>query len=211
MSLELLGKINDNYHTAVAVHREIADVCGFIGLKGYKLWHEYQHLDEMLMQRRIKDYITVTYHTFMPDKLPKSANIAEPLLTGKNRKALKMEDSYKTIKEIFRIYQEWEESSLKLYQGIAKEILDNGETSTFNFVSEIIKDVKAELVYATDKAIELSAMDWDMPQIIAEQSEYYERYEYLIKTMLGKSEQFHHWNGAYDTQSRMIFETPPGK
>lgn len=209
MSAELLSEINNNYHMAIAVHREIADCFWFIYMPGYALWHEYQHLDESLTQRKIKRYISETYHTFVPDKLVKSANISEPLLSGKNRKTLKMDSSFKIIQELFRIYQEWEESTLREYQRIGTEILANGEVSTFNFVSEIIKDVKAELVYITDKHIELAAMDWDMPQIVSEQPDYFERFEYLIKQRLGKSEQFHHWNGALDARSRVFFEKSP--
>lgn len=210
MSIELLQKINDNYHMACCVHRELGDVCWFGGyFFGYAMLHEYQYLSESLMQRKIKRYITSTYDIYMPDKLPPSANIAEPLIGDKNRKSLTPEDGWKTVKEIFRIHQGWEEASLKEYQRIAAELLANGEVSTFNFVGEIIKDVKAELVYVKDKVISLNAMDWDMPQIVGEQPDYFERYEYLIKQLLGESEQFHHWNGAYDPQSRVLFKKSP--
>lgn len=203
MSLQLMSKINDNYHMAVAVHRELADVFWFSYLSGYALWNEYQYIDESMTQRKIKRYITSTYHEFMPDKLPRNANIAEPLLSGKNRKKLKMDDTWKIAKEAFRIYQEWEESTLQEYQRIATELFTSGEISTFNFVGEIIKDVKAELVYVTDKVIELNAMDWDMSQIVGEQDTYVERYEYLIHTLLGKSPEYHHFNSNVDAKSRM--------
>lgn len=210
MSLQLMSEINNNYHMAIAVHREIADCFWFIYMPGYALWHEYQFLTESCTQRKLKRYITSTYHVFTPDKLPMSANITEPLLGGKNRKSLKMEDNWKMIKELFRIYQQWEESALQDNQQIAAKILANGDVSTFNFVSdEIIKDVKAELDYVTDKIIELNAMDWDMSQIVAEQPDYFERYEYLIKKMFGKSKQFHHWNGSFDAHSRVFFKKSP--
>lgn len=202
MSLQLLSQINDNYLMAITAHREMADVCWFGYLAGYAMLHEYQLLDESMTQRKLKRYITSTYHTFAPDNLPKSANIAEPLIGGKNRKTMKTEESWKTVKEVFRIHQKWEESSLAKYQRIAAELLASGEVSTFNFVGEIIKDVKAELVYVTDKMIELNAHDWDMPQIISEQSDYVERFEYLIKNLLGDSMDGHHWNSLIDPQSR---------
>jgi len=206
MSIQLMNEISNNYHVALSVHRELADLFWFVYMPGYALWHEYQYLDESCAQRKVKRYISETYHTFMPDKLPKSANITEPLLAGKNRKSLKTEESWKMIKEAFHIYQEWEETSLQKYQQIAKELFSSGEISTFNFVGEIIKDVKAELVYLTDKIIELNAMDWDMSQIVAEQPDHFERYEFLIKNLLGKSEMFHHNNSALDAHSRVFFE-----
>lgn len=206
MSIQLLSQINDNYQIAVAVHRELADLFWFISMPGYALWNEYQYLDEGYTQRKVKHYITTTYHTYMPDRLPKSANVAEPLLGGKNRKTLKTEESWKIIKEAFNIYCEWEEATLKEYERIASELCKNGDIAAFNFVGEIIKDVKAELVFVTDKIIELSAHNWDMPQIIAEQPDYFERFEYLIKNVHGKSEMFHHWNSNLDPQSRVFFK-----
>lgn len=210
MSLQLLSKINDRYQMAVSVHRELADLFWLIYIPGYAMQHEYQYLDESCTQRKLKRYITSTYHVYATDKLPKTANICEPLLAGKNRKQLKMDDSWKTIKEAFKIYQKWEEETLQEYNHIAAEILANGETSVFNFVGdEIIKDVKAELDYLNNKIIELNAMNWDIPQIVAEQPAFYERFEYLIKTMFGESEKFHYWNSARDPQSRVFFKKNP--
>lgn len=205
MSLQALSEINNNYHLALAVHRELGDVFWFLGgaAQGYALWMEYQLLDEGITQRKIKRYIASTYHTFAPDILPKSANISEPLLSGKNRKKLTMDETWKIIKEAFVIYRDWEESALKEYQRIAADILANGDVSTFNFVGDIIRDVKAELVYVQDKVIELTAHNWDMSQIVAEQPDYVERYEYLIRNMFGKSKKYHHHNSSLDTVSRM--------
>lgn len=202
MSLQLMSQINDNYQIAIAVHRELADVFWFIYMPGYAMLNEYQLLDESMTQRKIKRYITSTYHEFVPDKLPKSANITEPLIVGKNRKTLKMENSWNIIKEAFRIHQEWEESALEEYQRIAAELASKGDIAAFNFVGEIIKDVKAELVYVTDKVIELNAMDWDMAQIVADQTDYFERFERLIRELLGKSKFYHHNNSALDPTSR---------
>lgn len=205
MAIEFLQEISNNYNTAVAVHRELADVFWFLGgcTHGYAMWNEYQLIDESLTQRKIKRYITSTYHTFIPDELPKSANIAEPLLNGKNRKTLKMEEMWRIIKEAFRFYREWEEQTLELYQQIAAKLASNGEISAFNFVGEIIKSVKIELDYITDKTIELNSMNWDMAQIVAEQDTLTERYEYLIRNLLGKSHKYHHWNSSTDAISRM--------
>lgn len=202
MSLQLLSEINDNYHMATAVHRELADVFWFAYMPGYAMLNEYQLLDEGMTQRKIKRYMSSTYHTFMPDKLPQTANISEPLLEGKNRKMLKTDDSWKIIKEAFQIHQSWEETSLEEYQHIAKELFSIGEISAFNLVGEIIRDVKAELVYVTDKIIEMNAHGWDMPTIVAEQTNYLERYEKLIREFLGKSRLYHRHNSALDAEAR---------
>lgn len=204
MSLELMNEISDNYLMAVEVHRSLADTLWFIYMPGFAMLHEYQLITENMTQRKIKRYISSTYNIFLSDKLPKNINITEPLLSGKNRKTLKMENTYEILRESFRIYNEWEESALKFYQKTASEILANGETSTFNFISnEIIKDVKKELDYLNDLIIGFNNMEWDLPTITDQQTNYIERYEKLIRNPFGKSKNYHRHNSALDPESRM--------
>ena len=205
MSIEALQKINNNYHTALAVHRELADVFWFIYVPGYALWMEYQLLQESMTQRKLKRYIASTYHVFSPDVLPQTANISEPLLKGKNRKTLKMEDMWQIIQQSFQAYCDFEEKNLQMYQKTATEILAKGDVAVLNFVSEIIRDVKAELTYVVDKQIELCAHDYDMPTIVGEQADYFERYSKLIGGMFKKKNMMnlHHSNSALDVHSRV--------
>lgn len=205
MSHQALSKINNRYHTALAVHRELADTFWYIYLPGYAMMNEYQLLDEGFTQRRLKRYITSTYHIAVPDVLPSSANILDPLTKDKNRKKLKTDDNWQILKSAFQAYQTWEEATLEEYQKIAADILANGEVSVFNFVGDLIKDVKAELTFVTDTIIELSATDWDMPTIVAEQDTILERYEYKIRNLLDNSgdHKYHHYNSNVDAESRM--------
>lgn len=210
MSIELMQKVSDNYNVAVVAHRELSIVFSFIGMKGYSLWHTYQHLDEDLTQLKVKDYISVTYFTYMPDKLPANADIAEPLLSGKNRKKLTMDDCWLITKSAFKAYQEWEEKTLNKFQQVARELANTGDIAAFNFVGLLIKDVKIELDYLNNKIVELSAMNYDMGQIIGEQPDYIERYERLIHEMLGESNRYHHHNSSLDAISRAsILEKHP--
>ena len=205
MSFELLNEINTNYHLATQVHADLANVFFFCGLDGYGLWHEYQRFEEAMAQRRLKRYITSTYGMFAPDELPKTANIAEPLLKGKDRKSLQMQDVRQIVKTCFDVYCDFEEGNLRMYQEIACKIFENGDVSTFNYVGEIIKDVKEELTFLNDKKVELCAHDYDMPQIAAEQDTYFERYSHLIGRMFfdRKMDDLHHKNSAKDISTKI--------
>lgn len=209
MSIELLSELNDNILLGLTVHRELADTFYFIGLSGYSYQHEYQYISESCTQREVKQYMTKTYFTFLPDKIEKSANIIEPLLTGKNRKSLKKQDVWNMTQKLWETYCKWETDALKLYEQIASDLFSKGSVSAFNFVTDIIRDVKIELDFINDKIVELEAHGFDMPQIIADQSEYIERYEYLIKNLHGESKKFHHWNSAHDPLSRILFKKTP--
>ena len=98
-----------------------------------------------------------------------------------------------------------EEDTLSEYERIACELFSNGEISAFNFVSDIIRDVKSELVYVTDKIIELNSHNWDMTVIIPEQENYYERYSHLINKIFSENKtvsKLHHYNSGIDSQTR---------
>jgi len=203
MSVDLLRDINNRYLTAVAFHRENADLMWFIYLPGYAMLHEYQHLAESIWQRRIKRYITNTYYINVPELLPTSDSSVSALTKGLNRKKMDYSAIVNIVQKSWEKYCDWELETLQIYQGIATNLIDGGEVSAFNFVSEIISDVKRELDYINDKVVELCAIDWDMSQIVAEQTEYLERYEYLIRKLLGKSKKYHHFNGNYSPDDRL--------
>jgi len=195
MGAEILLKINNNYQMAISAHRELADVFWFISLPGYAVWNEYQLIDEQKTQREVKKYITETYHIFLPDALPSDANISMPLLQNENRKNLKGEKIKEITKTAFASYQKWEEDTLELYQNLAINLIDSGEVSAFNFVGDIIKDVKEELTNVTNKMIEFESHNWDMPTISAEQPDYFEKYQHLIGRIYF-DQKMHHWNSA---------------
>lgn len=210
MSIKILQEVNNRYHSAVALHRELADLFWLTYMPGYALWMEYQWLDEGLTQRKIKRFITSTYHVFMPDVLPESNSSITALTSGINRKKMDQAKSWETLQTAFNKYMKWEEETLNVYQECAAKLLESGEISSFNFLGEIIKEVKAELVYISDKIIELNSMDWDMTQIVAEQPNYYERYSHLISTIFSSKNnvsELHHWNSSLDSKTR-VTESP---
>lgn len=204
MSAKILMEISNNYQQAKLLHAEQADVMWALYLPGYALLHEYQLVTEGLMQRRVKRYITSTYHTYKADYIPESANIAELLLKGKDRRKLTTEDTKAILKQAWTAYVEWEEQTLEKYKKCAAELLASGDVSAFNLVSNIIADVKSELVYITDKQIEFNAHDYDMPEIVGHQTDYYERYTHLMQQIFKNDdmEKLHHWNSSLEPKTR---------
>jgi len=181
-------EVSDRFQGAELFHRESADLMHFLGFLGFSLLHEYQLLSESIEQRRVKRYITSTYHVYLPDLIPESAGLAAQLLEGKDRLEISCEEVATILKHAFEVYAEWEENTLELYQKVAADLLKSGEISAFHFVSEIVRDVKEELTAINDMIIGFNAMDWDKAQIQAEQNTYFERYEKLARELLSGSQ-----------------------
>jgi len=202
MSANLLTQISSNINTALILHRELADCFWFVYLPGYAMFQEYQYIAESIEQRKLKRYIGSTYGIYIPDTLSDSAEIANHLIGNKNRNQLSSEETQDIIKKCFAAHRDWETNSIQKYQKISLQLFDSVDISSFNFISSLIDDVKKELTFVTDKIIELNCIKFDMPQIVSEQDIWVERYEYLIKDILGKSEKYHHYNSNVDPDSR---------
>lgn len=186
MSEKLLQKVADNYQTAVILHSELSSVMLFIGLTGYHLLHEYHTIAELAELRRVKKYIVETFGAYTSDQIPESANLAAPLIGGKNRRKLTQDETVQILKDGFEAYVSWEQKTLRLYSGVARELLDAPDVASFNFVSRIIDDVKKELDHVINMVVQLESHDWDMSQIVAEQFELCEEYrERLNRLRIG--------------------------
>lgn len=50
---EIFAEINERFIGAVMMHGQFADYFDFLGLKGFKRMHEYQHIAESLERRKV--------------------------------------------------------------------------------------------------------------------------------------------------------------
>lgn len=207
MGAEILNEISTNMNIAVQLHKELADAFWFISMEGYAMLHEKQNIEEGIAARRLRRYITSTYHIAPTEVLPSGESSIAALTKGLSRKKLDTNTICDICEKCWNKHMDWEERSLRLYQDIAVRLFNDGEISAFNYVGGIIADTKAEIAYVTNKVIELNGHDFDMAQITAEQPDYYERYSHLISRLFSgreSVEKLHHWNSALDQESRVV-------
>ena len=202
MSLKLLSDIANRYKLAIQFHTEQSDIMWWLYLGGYAMLHEHQTVDEHFTYRRLRRYITATHGVLKDEKMPETASVLANVTNDRCRGDLTEKEVQDILKQSWRDYASWERETLRLYEKIAAELLQAGEVSAFNYVGGLIVDVKIELTYIDDKMVELSAMSWDMPQVIGEQPMLLERYEKLIRGLLGSSRKYHYHNSASDADSR---------
>jgi len=176
MSAELLSNINDRYHMALHFHRESADLFWFLSLQGYATLHEFQLLEEGETQRKIKRYIFDIYGVPIVDNVATGTSLFSLLTQGQKRHELTSDVCWNAIKRAWEAYETWELETLQEYERIAHELFSQGDIVTFNFVSDIIKDVGEEVRNISNELSRLKTMDFDLPQIIGEQEDIRERY-----------------------------------
>jgi len=194
MSISLLMKINDNLITATLFHREQSDLMSFLSLRGFSELHEHQYSSESMIQRKVKHFLIRTYCVAPLDFIPESADVLKPLIGGKKRNELSSDDKCDIVKRSFRAYSDWEKSSLELYESVAKELASSGDIKAYSVAKCIVDDVAEELAMVNDMINSYALMNWDMAQIVGEQSELAEKYIYKTRKLYKGYPELHHFN-----------------
>ncbi|RHS44935.1 hypothetical protein [Blautia sp. AM47-4] len=63
----IFSEINSRFVAAIMMHGQMADYFDFLGLKGYKRIHEYQHIAESLERRKVCRYYIERHGKIIPD------------------------------------------------------------------------------------------------------------------------------------------------
>lgn len=114
------------------MHDQLADYFDFLGLKGYKRLHEYQHLAESIERRKICKYRIERHGKLIKNAfsgevkmIPDSWYSAKSISVGKGTKQKAVEDG-------FSAYREWEEETKEVYQiyaaALPSVMMDASET-----------------------------------------------------------------------------------
>lgn len=184
MSLELLSEINARYQTAIAFHRESADLFWFLSLPGFAALHEYQYKDESCTQRKLKKFIIMNCQQAPIDPPPEEVRLLQPLVGDQKRIALKKGDTemspihkWEAMKQAWSVYLTWETSTLKEYESIAEKLFEDGDIAEYQFIAELIKDVSEEIASVADIIAALRNMEFDMPTVTSMQPDMEKHYK----------------------------------
>ena len=199
MSVDILNQVNQRYAEAVEFHACAIHLYRFLSLEGFCALHKYQMLTEQIKQLEVSEFIITTYHV-MPKEIMQKPT--EPYLKGKHRLKLTPTDVWECMKQHFKDYRAFESENLSFYERCASELSKSNDIVGELYVKEICKEVHKELIYVTDLYLEYIGMDFDLPQIIGDQTEIKERFQYLQSTMFGTPIYSHHWNGDYFHEKR---------
>lgn len=63
----IFSEINSRFVAAIMMHGQMADYFDFLGLKGYKRIHEYQHIAESIERRKVCRYYIERHGKIIPD------------------------------------------------------------------------------------------------------------------------------------------------
>ena len=177
----IFSEINSRFVAAIMMHGQMADYFDFLGLKGYKRIHEYQHIAESLERRKVCRYYIERHGKIIPDAfsgevkmIPDGWYAAKSISVGKGTKQKAVEDG-------FSAYREWEEETKAVYQSYAATLLEKGNVEDFMLVTSLIDDLGDELKEVDKIILDLISTGYDMVHITDSQKELNEKYKKRMK------------------------------
>jgi len=175
----ILSDIANRYYKAVIFHSESRDLFAFLSFQGFSALHEYQAVSEAREQTLLKKYIIETTGEYAHNNAPPNGNILDPILKGNKR--FEISNPGEIVKAAWTEYRKWEAETLDYNENAAFELMKRGDIAHFSKVQEIIADVSEELRTIENFITTYNAIEWDLTQIRAEQSEIEKEYNRKLR------------------------------
>lgn len=180
---EIFGQIGQHMVEGLMVHTQLSDYFEFLGLKGYHKCHEYHYFDESRNFRKMSSYYLKHYNKIITNSHVANPQVIPDSWYKYSRQQVDTATRKTGIVNGFEKWINWETETLKLYQSLHKELVDLNEVAAALELEEYIKDVSEELSVASQKLLELKIVDFNLSNIIDEQSAIYEKYSKKIKVI----------------------------
>lgn len=166
---EIFSNISDHMLKGMMMHEEMADYYHFLGLCGYKKFHEHQFCEESKAFRSLHRYYIDHYNQLI---LPVNFDQVEVIHSGwygKTRFDVQPSTIRNGVKTGLETWVMWEKETKKLYENMYTELMQIGEVAGALFLKDIICDVDKELKTAETYWLNKRMADYSMDSIMADQ------------------------------------------
>ena len=180
---EIFGKIASHMIEGLMFHSQMAEYYEFLGLNGYSQCHEYHYLEETRAYHKIAISFIDCFNKLLPN-----VQAADPGLIPANwykysRMDVDMNTKRNAVKAGLEKWVAWERETKALYQKMYQEALNIGEIAAAKRIYHLIEDVTEELKSAEQYLLNKRAMDYDMVNIIEEQTKQKEYYDVQCRSL----------------------------
>lgn len=173
----IYSEINARMISALMFHNQMSDYFDFLGMKGYKILHEYQYFMESLERKKLNQYYINHHNKLIPDvytgqvsMIPENWQTANRISVGKSTKQKSIEDG-------FNQYHEWESETKSLYEHYSSRLREMGAVSDAIMAEELVKDVDGELKSLERIIVDLISCGYDMVYITESQNGIHDKYK----------------------------------
>lgn len=178
---EIFSEINNRFIGAIMMHGQFADYFDFLGLRGYKRLHEYQHLAESMERRKVCRYFINHHNALIKEDFSGEVKIIPDAWYTAKRLSVGKSTKQKTVEDGFIEYHNWESETKSIYEKYSQKLREAGAVADAVFVEKLVEDVSAELQTVERMISDLISTGYDMVYITEIQSEIHEKYKKKLK------------------------------
>ena len=178
---EIFSEINNRFIGAIMMHGQFADYFDFLGLRGYKHLHEYQHLAESIERRKVCRYYINHHNALTKEGFSGEVNVIPDAWYTAKRLSVGKSTKQKAVEDGFLEYHNWESETKSVYEKYAQKLRETGAVADAIFVEKLVEDVSAELKTVEQMISDLISTGYDMVYITENQSKIHEKYKKKLK------------------------------
>ena len=187
MSIEEVGQlISQRLLQGSMYHEQFANYYLFLGLEGYKSYHEHQFLEETLNYRKFITFFMQYYNKLIPNLSFEKINtphIIPENWHNSDRQDVDSTTCRNAVTKGCEKYVNWQIQTKRVLEDMSVQLESEGEITFALEVYKYIKNVKKELIRAQKEYLEIKATDYDLPTIVARQKQLDKKYSKKIKGM----------------------------
>lgn len=178
---EIFSEINNRFIGAIMMHGQFADYFDFLGLRGYKRLHEYQHLAENIERRKVCRYYINHHNMLIKEDFSGKVNIIPDAWYTAKRLSVGKSTKQKAVEDGFLEYHNWESETKSVYEKYVQKLRETGSVEDAISVEKLVEDVGEELKTVEQMISDLISTGYDMVYITEIQPEIHEKYKKKLK------------------------------
>ena len=176
-------------------HEQFANYYQFLGLEGYKLFHEYHFFEQMFGYREFITYYIQHQDKLIPDY--SSDSLTSFTILPSNWYDYKREDMdvntrRTAVKSGLEKYVIWEEETKKFLEDMYTQSVQQGYVSIAIQIKKYICSVEDEIEKAKQARLEIKATEYDLPTIVSKQQHLIKKYKKKLCQMKKPRKEFNH-------------------
>jgi len=164
---EIFSEISKRQISALMFHDQMADMCEFLNLTGFRCWHEKQYIEESKEMQKTKRYFMSTHNKLIfIDDVEQPQELIPDSWYSYTRLDVDAQILRQHTESGLMAYKIWEETSKRLYEQCAKALLEMGNVCDYAYVEKLIEDVNVELDQIYQRIAKFKSVDYDMTYIM---------------------------------------------
>lgn len=174
---EVYAAINARQLSALMFHSEMADLFGFLNLKGFQDMHEHQYLAESACYRALRNFYLTQYGKVLQEDDPELPEVFPEDWYDYKRSDVTPETRRQAVQTALEQYLEWEEETKECYTKYASMLMSWGKTADHAKIHKMIKEVDEEIKRIERMNMDLKSTHFSMDHIMTTQAKLSRKYD----------------------------------